>query len=599
MKFLCPNCKAKYQISDEKIAGRTLKMDCRRCSHPIMIRGDRLGRRSRSSMAPAARAGSVRARNPLGSEMRRQTGRDFISAPSAPRPTALDQWHVAIQDVPVGPMRREEVEHKIAAGAVHGKSLVWREGFDDWRPLEDVVELASLLEKKKPKKRSPPPARLPSKPSRPRSPAPRPSGRGKVVPISAGRRSSAALKREDDEELYDDATSPTADLDAARTLERTPDAKPVGVPPPAALPEAGPPAVEEEEDPEKEAARGAAPVGPPPRAEGAPEPEPEPEPEEDEAAFAAAVASSPGGVPAADPAELPSEAVDMDELRRRKALSPGAVIGIAGGVSFGVALALVLGYRFLILPAMNDQQAQAAELAAAQAAIEAARHEAEEARAEVEAVRHRGERPSTAAPEGEDEGAPAVGGDARGAGSGSRPPAAQGGGGRTGTGGSRQGGAGASPGGTASSAGAPSVEGDGPARELTAEEQARLERFGAAGGGGAAPIRRPTGSVLEEREASGGQGLNGDQIRSVVTRNRRDLRQCYELATRGRSDVPDIRLDVNVTIGASGTVTGARARGQSIGDMNTCVERRVRRWRFPRSGATTETQFPVVFTGRG
>src|SRR6478736_5621873 len=40
MKFLCSNCKAKYQIPDEKIAGRTLKMDCRRCNTPITIRGD-------------------------------------------------------------------------------------------------------------------------------------------------------------------------------------------------------------------------------------------------------------------------------------------------------------------------------------------------------------------------------------------------------------------------------------------------------------------------------------------------------------------------------------------------------------------------------
>ena len=40
MKFLCPSCKAKYQIADEKIAGRTLKMECRRCNHQITIRGD-------------------------------------------------------------------------------------------------------------------------------------------------------------------------------------------------------------------------------------------------------------------------------------------------------------------------------------------------------------------------------------------------------------------------------------------------------------------------------------------------------------------------------------------------------------------------------
>ena len=40
MKFLCPNCKAKYQIADEKISGRTLRMNCRKCGHDIVIRGE-------------------------------------------------------------------------------------------------------------------------------------------------------------------------------------------------------------------------------------------------------------------------------------------------------------------------------------------------------------------------------------------------------------------------------------------------------------------------------------------------------------------------------------------------------------------------------
>jgi predicted Zn finger-like uncharacterized protein len=31
MKFLCGNCKAKYQIADEKASGKTLRMKCRRC----------------------------------------------------------------------------------------------------------------------------------------------------------------------------------------------------------------------------------------------------------------------------------------------------------------------------------------------------------------------------------------------------------------------------------------------------------------------------------------------------------------------------------------------------------------------------------------
>src|SRR6187399_1072751 len=37
MKFLCPSCKAKYQISDEKVAGRSVRMKCRRCGHMIQV----------------------------------------------------------------------------------------------------------------------------------------------------------------------------------------------------------------------------------------------------------------------------------------------------------------------------------------------------------------------------------------------------------------------------------------------------------------------------------------------------------------------------------------------------------------------------------
>lgn len=37
MKFVCENCKAKYQISDDKVAGRTLRMKCRRCGEMIQV----------------------------------------------------------------------------------------------------------------------------------------------------------------------------------------------------------------------------------------------------------------------------------------------------------------------------------------------------------------------------------------------------------------------------------------------------------------------------------------------------------------------------------------------------------------------------------
>src|SRR3954469_24432187 len=37
MKFLCPSCKAKYQIGDEKVAGRSVRMKCRKCGYVIQV----------------------------------------------------------------------------------------------------------------------------------------------------------------------------------------------------------------------------------------------------------------------------------------------------------------------------------------------------------------------------------------------------------------------------------------------------------------------------------------------------------------------------------------------------------------------------------
>ncbi|MCA9599759.1 MAG: zinc-ribbon domain-containing protein, partial [Myxococcales bacterium] len=37
MKFLCPSCKAKYQIADDKVAGRSVRMKCRKCGHMISL----------------------------------------------------------------------------------------------------------------------------------------------------------------------------------------------------------------------------------------------------------------------------------------------------------------------------------------------------------------------------------------------------------------------------------------------------------------------------------------------------------------------------------------------------------------------------------
>ena len=54
MKFLCPSCKAKYQIADEKVIGRSVKMKCRQCGHIIEIQESVLGASATVSQPPIA-----------------------------------------------------------------------------------------------------------------------------------------------------------------------------------------------------------------------------------------------------------------------------------------------------------------------------------------------------------------------------------------------------------------------------------------------------------------------------------------------------------------------------------------------------------------
>src|ERR1700712_5509542 len=116
MKFLCRNCKAKYQIADEKVAGRTLRMTCQQCGEPIVVRGPARTATGNVPRPPAPVAlGATAQGSALGADFQRQ-----LSQPSREMSTlpTNEEWHVAINDVPVGPMRRDEVARKIALGAI-------------------------------------------------------------------------------------------------------------------------------------------------------------------------------------------------------------------------------------------------------------------------------------------------------------------------------------------------------------------------------------------------------------------------------------------------------------------------------------------------
>ncbi len=182
MKFLCEHCKAKYQIADDKVAGRTVRMKCRKCGGQIEVRaavtetsvamksdavseaasagagsgpppGRSPGRPSpiATSLAkpPSAKAPPPKEASSLAGAFHRNVQRTEDDSTNAGLDlrelSAADEWYVAVNGVPVGPVRVGEVRRKAAMGVVNEDSLCWQEGMEEWRAVRTVTELAAVV----------------------------------------------------------------------------------------------------------------------------------------------------------------------------------------------------------------------------------------------------------------------------------------------------------------------------------------------------------------------------------------------------------------------------------------------------------------------
>jgi len=181
VKFLCEQCKAKYQIADDKVAGKTVRMKCRKCGHLIEMRAEVTESSTGTELLSVPSAGDVPPAPPRPSTKPTSPRSTALAAsftsprPAAPKPerppgalagafksnvqreeegsapfdmselSPSDDWYVAINGVPVGPIRISEVRRKASLGAVTEDSLVWQEGLDEWRPLRSFPELAVIV----------------------------------------------------------------------------------------------------------------------------------------------------------------------------------------------------------------------------------------------------------------------------------------------------------------------------------------------------------------------------------------------------------------------------------------------------------------------
>jgi hypothetical protein len=128
---------------------------------------------------------------------------------------------------------------------------------------------------------------------------------------------------------------------------------------------------------------------------------------------------------------------------------------------------------------------------------------------------------------------------------------------------------------------------------LSAEDQKLLNDFDSSANAAPARIEVEKSASTQSKKPP----LDGDGVRATVTTNKPRLQRCYERAIRGQQAPPSVRLDVTVTVAASGRVKGVEATGSGPGGLAECVEASVRRWRFPSSSEGGPARFPIVFSG--
>ncbi len=125
MRITCDSCGAKYNVADEKVQGKTVKIRCKKCSNVILVNN----KSASAAVAPSANEQSQ-------------------SGASPPQGEAL--YHVNVAENDQRELRMNELVEGCRAGWLTGEMYVWTEGMADWAPLEQVEAIASALRQESP-----------------------------------------------------------------------------------------------------------------------------------------------------------------------------------------------------------------------------------------------------------------------------------------------------------------------------------------------------------------------------------------------------------------------------------------------------------------
>ena len=119
MKITCQSCQSKYNVADEKVEGKIVKIRCRKCGATIVVNG----------------TGGAATNGTAGADTTAQQGAVGSDA----------QWHVNVGDNDQRTLTLSELIDAYNTGVVTQDTFIWCDGMDDWRPLAEVDVVVNAL----------------------------------------------------------------------------------------------------------------------------------------------------------------------------------------------------------------------------------------------------------------------------------------------------------------------------------------------------------------------------------------------------------------------------------------------------------------------
>src|SRR5262245_2144411 len=125
MKFLCGNCKTKYQISEEKVRNKVLTIRCQKCGTMIVVR-ENINEKSEERTATTALGANVAAvtrASKVAMGAGPMSSVDLANTPSTGMTqfdaTKMD-WYTALEGVQSGPVTYAELLRKLSSREIDG-----------------------------------------------------------------------------------------------------------------------------------------------------------------------------------------------------------------------------------------------------------------------------------------------------------------------------------------------------------------------------------------------------------------------------------------------------------------------------------------------